>query len=92
MLLKNLLIKLSPNSLLKGLLLFLIHFYRLALSPYFGGSCRFSPSCSEYGLIALKEHNPLYATYLIVVRILKCRPLGPKGFDPVPSKCCHNEN
>ncbi|MCL1799169.1 MAG: membrane protein insertion efficiency factor YidD [Eggerthellaceae bacterium] len=61
-----------------------ITFYRAAVSPLLPPSCRFVPSCSEYGLIAFRRYGFLKGFCLTVKRILKCRPGGPHGYDPVP--------
>lgn len=68
----------------KTIALALIKFYRLVISPLFPGCCRFVPTCSEYGMIAIQKHGFLRGTYLIFRRILRCRPGGGKGYDPVP--------
>lgn len=61
-----------------------VRFYR-RLSPYKGvPTCRFTPTCSTYALEALSLHGALRGTWLSVVRILKCQPFHPGGFDPVP--------
>jgi len=57
--------------------------YRWLLSPLFGPSCRFHPSCSEYALEALQQHNAAKALLLIVWRILRCNPFSKGGYDPV---------
>lgn len=46
--------------------------------------CRFTPSCSEYAREALETHGAGRGTWLTVRRLLRCRPFGPSGFDPVP--------
>ena len=61
-----------------------IHFYRMAISPMLPPSCRFTPTCSQYALEALKKHGPLRGTYLTVRRLLRCHPWGGSGYDPVP--------
>lgn len=60
--------------------------YRTIGTTYMGGSCRFQPSCSEYAVECLHNHNGFYSFYLISKRLLKCRPGGPFGYDPVPIK------
>lgn len=62
----------------------LIKFYRLCISPYLAPSCRFSPTCSQYGIEAIRKHGALKGGYLTIKRILRCHPLGGSGYDPVP--------
>ena len=62
----------------------LIRVYRVALSPIIGGSCRFEPTCSCYGLEAYRLHGPIRGTWLTARRVLRCHPLGGGGYDPVP--------
>ncbi|MGI6105248.1 MAG: membrane protein insertion efficiency factor YidD [Raoultibacter sp.] len=66
------------------LAILLITFYRAAISPLFPSSCRFEPTCSEYGIIAFKRYGFSKGFILTAKRILKCRPGGPHGYDPVP--------
>lgn len=63
---------------------FLIRFYQIVISPLFPSCCRFVPTCSEYGLIAFKRYGFRKGFVLTAKRILKCRPGGPRGYDPVP--------
>lgn len=65
-------------------LMFLIRAYQVVLSPHLGAACRFEPSCSNYGLEALRRHGALRGGWLTVRRLLRCRPWGPCGYDPVP--------
>jgi putative membrane protein insertion efficiency factor len=62
----------------------LIYVYRATLSPFLGGHCRFQPTCSRYGLEAYRLHGPLRGSWLTLVRVCKCQPFGPSGYDPVP--------
>ena len=64
----------------------IIRFYQILLSPIIRPNCRYSPSCSEYAIIALKEHGLLKGIYLSILRILKCNPFGGHGQDHVPKK------
>lgn len=61
-----------------------IKIYRAAISPMLPASCRYSPTCSEYALEALKKHGPLKGSYLALKRIMRCHPWGGSGYDPVP--------
>ena len=58
--------------------------YQLVLSPIFGGSCRYYPSCSAYALEALDRHGARRGGWLALRRIARCHPFRPGGFDPVP--------
>lgn len=62
----------------------LIKFYRSVISPLTPASCRYSPSCSLYGLEAFEKHGPIKGLYLTVKRILSCHPWSKGGYDPVP--------
>jgi uncharacterized protein len=77
------LIRLLDRALAAALLL-LVAFYRVVLSPLLGGGCRFTPSCSEYAVQALRRHGGWRGLRLAASRILRCRPGRPGGEDPVP--------
>ena len=62
----------------------LIRIYRIFISPLLGSNCRHTPTCSEYGIIALKKHGVFKGTFLTTKRILKCNSLFKGGYDPVP--------
>ncbi|MBU8907348.1 membrane protein insertion efficiency factor YidD [Desertibacillus haloalkaliphilus] len=62
----------------------LIRFYQRFISPLKPPTCRFYPSCSHYGLEAFKRLGALKGGWFTLVRILKCHPFHPGGFDPVP--------
>ena len=51
-----------------------------------GGRCRFYPDCSTYSLEAVKEHGAMVGSWLTYKRLIKCGPLHPGGYDPVPTK------
>jgi len=61
-----------------------IYFYKICISPWTPASCRYSPSCSEYALIAIKKYGPFKGGWLAVKRISRCHPWGGHGYDPVP--------
>ena len=62
----------------------LIKLYRIFISPLLGSNCRHTPTCSEYGIIALKKYGAFKGTFLTAKRIIKCNPLFKGGYDPVP--------
>ncbi|MCP4503337.1 MAG: membrane protein insertion efficiency factor YidD [Deltaproteobacteria bacterium] len=61
-----------------------IRFYQRFLSPLKPPTCRYFPSCSAYAHSAVTQHGPVKGGYLASTRILRCSPLFPGGFDPVP--------
>lgn len=61
-----------------------IRFYRMCISPHTPASCRFTPTCSEYALEAIKKYGALKGGRLTLRRILRCHPWGGHGYDPVP--------
>ena len=63
-----------------------IGIYRAFVSPIIGPRCRHIPSCSEYALDAIKKRGVLAGALLTSKRILRCRPGGTSGYDPVPEK------
>jgi len=65
-------------------LLGLIRAYQLTLSGLFPNVCRFQPSCSQYAYEAIERHGPLRGSWLALRRLLRCRPGGGLGYDPVP--------
>ncbi|MAD50925.1 MAG: membrane protein insertion efficiency factor YidD [Flavobacteriales bacterium] len=64
--------------------IYLIKIYRVFISPLIGSNCRHTPTCSEYGIIALKKHGVFKGSFLTAKRILKCNSLFKGGYDPVP--------
>jgi putative membrane protein insertion efficiency factor len=66
------------------LMIFLIRIYQYTLSPYLGRSCRYTPSCSVYGVEAIKKHGALKGGWLTIKRVSSCHPWGGSGYDPVP--------
>lgn len=66
------------------LLLLFIRIYQYLLSPLLGPACRYTPSCSEYGALALKKHGPFKGSWLTIKRLLRCHPWGGHGEDLVP--------
>jgi len=64
--------------------LLLIKAYQRVVSPFTPPVCRFYPSCSTYAADAIARHGPWKGGYLAVRRLLRCHPLHPGGYDPVP--------
>jgi uncharacterized protein len=64
--------------------IWLIRFYQLAISPLLGPSCRYTPTCSQYGLEAFKKYGIFKGFWLTLKRISRCHPWGGSGYDPVP--------
>ena len=69
---------------LVSLLVSLVKGYQLFVSPLLPGVCRYQPSCSRYAVKALKAHGALKGISLSVGRVIRCRPFGGFGYDPVP--------
>ena len=64
----------------------LVGLYRLAVSPWLGNNCRYTPSCSQYALDALRLHGAFRGSWMAAKRIGRCHPWGGSGHDPVPEK------
>ncbi len=73
-------------------LMLLVRLYQLVISPLLPGACRYTPSCSEYGLQALKRHGAFRGGWLALKRFLSCHPWGGSGFDPVPEAHTKHEH
>ena len=72
------------KRLLSYPLILLVRFYQVCLSPLKPPSCRFTPTCSQYAIEALRKHGPIKGLYLTARRLLRCHPWGGSGYDPVP--------
>ena len=69
---------------MKYILIWLIQFYQIVISPLFPATCRFTPSCSEYTKQAIKKYGVFQGSLMGWRRIRKCHPRGGSGHDPVP--------
>ena len=76
---------------MKRVLLFLIRFYQRTISPHFPAVCRFTPTCSAYAAEAIGRFGALKGSWLALRRIIRCRPGGGHGYDPVPEKTSKNK-
>lgn len=72
------------NKGIGAVMIFLIKVYQLTLSPLIGRQCRYTPTCSHYGIEAIRKHGPWRGGWLTFKRILSCNPWGGSGYDPVP--------
>lgn len=68
----------------KRVLLWLIQFYRVAISPMHRPCCRYIPTCSQYAMQAIQKYGAIKGGYLALRRILRCNPFSKGGYDPVP--------
>ena len=68
------------------ILIGLVRFYRLVVSPWTPAACRFTPTCSCYAIEALRVHGASRGGWLAVRRIARCHPWGGHGYDPVPDR------
>jgi uncharacterized protein len=62
----------------------LIRLYQLVLSPVLPAACRFYPTCSQYALVAIRDHGVLRGGWLAAARFARCHPWNPGGVDHVP--------
>ena len=69
---------------IKSLFILLIQAYQWLISPLLPPSCRFTPSCSHYGIEALQKHGLIRGIYLTISRSVRCHPWSKGGYDPVP--------
>ena len=74
------------KKIVSTILIVPIRFYQLCISPLFPGACRYTPTCSQYAVEAIKIHGPLKGSLLALRRIGRCHPWGGSGYDPVPPK------
>ena len=65
-------------------LLALVKFYQYGISPFTPPSCRFTPTCSQYAVEALRKYGPLKGSWLTLKRLARCHRWGGSGYDPVP--------
>jgi putative membrane protein insertion efficiency factor len=72
------------NKILSYPFIWLIKLYQYGISPLIGPKCRFTPTCSHYGLQAFKKYGVWRGLFLTVKRISRCHPWGDSGYDPLP--------
>ena len=71
------------KQLLNNIFVRIIKLYQVMISPFFSPTCRYIPSCSEYGIQAIKKYGLFKGGYQTIKRILRCHPWGGRGHDPV---------
>ncbi|MBI0159724.1 MULTISPECIES: membrane protein insertion efficiency factor YidD [unclassified Snodgrassella] len=69
---------------MRYLLLGLIRFYQYAISPLLPPRCRYTPTCSQYAILALQKYGVMKGSWLAIKRICRCHPWGGCGHDPLP--------
>ena len=78
----------NTDALIRKIIVFpfvmMIRFYQLCISPLTPPSCRFTPTCSQYAIQALRKHGIFKGGWLTIKRIARCHPWGGSGYDPVP--------
>lgn len=74
----------SGRNAMQTVLIALLRFYKLAVSPLLGSRCRFYPSCSDYAREAIQYHGAARGTYLAARRLCRCHPFSAGGIDLVP--------
>jgi len=72
------------NFIFTQIFIGLIRIYQRIISPLLPSSCRFTPTCSAYGIEALRKYGAIKGGWLTLKRVLSCHPFGRSGYDPVP--------
>ena len=72
--------------MLAKILISMVRAYQYCLSPWVGWQCRFIPTCSNYAIEALQRFGAVRGSWLTIQRLLRCHPLGGRGYDPVPEQ------
>ena len=67
-----------------NIMILLIKIYQWTLSPLIGRNCRYTPTCSNYGIEAIRKYGAIKGGWLTIKRVASCNPWGGSGYDPVP--------
>lgn len=79
----------SAARLLSWPLVILVKIYQKLISPMLPPTCRFTPSCSQYAVVALQRFGPIKGSWLTIRRLGRCNPWNPGGVDHVPERVPH---
>lgn len=71
-----------PSALASRMLIALVRLYQWTLSPFIGRQCRFTPTCSNYFIEAVRKYGPVKGAWRGLARICRCHPFHPGGYDP----------
>ena len=72
--------------MLQNVFISLVKFYKYFISPLLPSACRYTPTCSDYAIEAIRKHGVIKGVWLGVKRLLRCNPFGGRGYDPVPKR------
>ncbi len=72
------------KKVIETIVLLPVYIYRICISPFIPPRCRYTPTCSQYAIEAVKKHGVIKGWWLALKRILRCHPWGGSGYDPVP--------
>ena len=74
------------KSIISNFFIYLIKVYQISISPFFGSTCKYYPSCSQYAIDTLSIYNPIKSLFYIISRIVRCNPFSKGGYDPAGKK------
>lgn len=74
----------KPSQIISMALIALVRFYQRCISPLTPPSCRYTPTCSQYAIEALRKYGVIKGLWLTIKRLSRCHPWGGSGYDPVP--------
>ena len=77
-------VRMIDSKMLKYIVLLFIRGYQLMISPFLPSVCRYTPTCSQYAILAINKYGIIKGLRLAISRVLRCHPWGSNGHDPVP--------